>query len=228
MAREIQGATAIVWRLVSDLMPHVKNSNTHEPWQVKLIADSIVAYGFNVPVLIDDQGTIIAGHGRVMAAIDLGLESIPTITLAHLDDDQARAFLIADNQIPRGAGTDKDLLKSELIELRDLGVDLGSLGFGKFDLDKILGTVTLPDLGNGPAEPGKATPKASEPKPGEPDPRIASDNVRVLQLVLDEDDQEQFLTDVATLQDHWGMSASTITDVVQRAVRSAADTATHS
>jgi DNA modification methylase len=105
---------------------------------VALIAGSIREYGFTNPVLVDGANGIIAGHGRVLAAQALGLGSVPVIELAHLTDSQKRAYILADNKLAEQAGWDAELLKLELGDLADLGIDLGTLGFDAADLDRLL------------------------------------------------------------------------------------------
>ena len=115
----------------ASLIPFAANSKLHTDGQVAQIAASIREFGFNNPVLIRPDGTIIAGHGRVLAARKLGLESVPTITLAHLTEAQCRAYTIADNRLSEtGGGWDWELLKAELDHLHDLGdIDLALTGF---------------------------------------------------------------------------------------------------
>ena len=111
------------------LLPYARNARTHSDAQVAQIAASIKEFGFTNPVLIDGEGGIIAGHGRVMAARKLGLADVPCIRLAHLTAAQKRAYIIADNKLALNAGWDNDLLALELGELGDLGFDLELTGF---------------------------------------------------------------------------------------------------
>ena len=97
---------SIEYRNINDLIPYVNNSRTHSDEQVTQIAASIKEFGFTNPILIDEQGGVIAGHGRVMAAKKLGLEQVPTITLAGLSDAQRKAYVIADNKLALNAGWD--------------------------------------------------------------------------------------------------------------------------
>jgi ParB-like chromosome segregation protein Spo0J len=105
---------------IGSLRPYQGNPRTHSRKQVRQIADSIRRFGFTNPVLIGDDGEIIAGHGRVEAAKLLGLESVPTLRLAHLDAAQRRAYVLADNKLALNAGWDQDLLAIELQGLIDL------------------------------------------------------------------------------------------------------------
>lgn len=123
---------------VEGLVPYARNSRTHSDAQVAQIAASIKEFGFTNPVLIDADGGIIAGHGRVLAARKLGLPEVPAIRLDYLTEAQRRAYVIADNKLALNAGWDDELLALELGELRDAGFDLGLTGFAKDELDLIL------------------------------------------------------------------------------------------
>ena len=114
---------------VADLVPYARNSRTHDDAQVAQIAASIREFGFTNPVLIDAQGGIIAGHGRVLAARKLKLDTVPCIMLDHLTETQRRAYVIADNKLALNSGWDEELLKLELSDLNDEGFDLDLTGF---------------------------------------------------------------------------------------------------
>ncbi|MBF0093056.1 MAG: site-specific DNA-methyltransferase [Alphaproteobacteria bacterium] len=120
------------------LLPYARNARTHSDDQVAQIAASIAEFGFNNAVLVDEQGEIIAGHGRLLAARQLGLAEVPVVVLAHLNDAQKRAFRIGDNQIALNSAWDEGILRQELDELRDLGVDLSLTGFELDDIDRML------------------------------------------------------------------------------------------
>jgi len=111
------------------LIPYARNSRTHSEAQVAQIAASIREFGFTNPVLIDWDGGIIAGHGRVLGARQLGMAEVPCIRLGHLTEAQKRAYIIADNQIATGSGWDDDLLAAELSDLLTTGYDTSLLGF---------------------------------------------------------------------------------------------------
>ena len=132
------GARAIEQRAVADLIPYANNARTHSEAQVAQIAGSIREFGFNNPVLVDGANGIIAGHGRVLAARQLGLREVPVIELGHLSEAQKRAYILADNRLAEQAGWDRELLSLELGELSQLGVDLEGLGFGAGELDELL------------------------------------------------------------------------------------------
>lgn len=122
---------------VSDLIPYVNNSRTHSDEQTTQIASSIKEFGFTNPVLIDESGGLIAGHGRLMAAKKLDLKEVPCITLKGLSEAQKKAYIIADNQLPLNAGWDLDKLKLEVETLKELDFDVDLLGFDD-DFLKIL------------------------------------------------------------------------------------------
>ena len=124
---------------VSDLIPYANNARTHSEAQVARIAGSIREFGFNNPVLVDGGNGIIAGHGRVLAAQKLGLETVPAIELSHLSEAQKRAYILADNRLAEQAGWDAELLALELGELAELEVDLAGIGFDGAELDALLG-----------------------------------------------------------------------------------------
>ena len=138
------GAQQIDQIPVADLIPYARNARTHSEEQVGQIAGSIQEFGFNVPVLIDGQNSIIAGHGRVLAAQRLKLDAVPCIRLTHLTDAQRRAYILADNRIALNSGWDEAMLQVELEELHADDVDLGLLGFDPDELGKLLDLPTEP------------------------------------------------------------------------------------
>ena len=103
--------------------------------QITQIANSIEEFGFTNPVLIDENSTIIAGHGRVQAAKKLGLTDVPCIRLSFLDEAQRKAYIIADNKIALNAGWDENMLKLEIEELQNLDYDIDVLGFDPSELN---------------------------------------------------------------------------------------------
>jgi len=131
------------------LIPYVRNARTHSPAQVDKIAASIREFGFLSPIITDGQNGIVAGHGRVMAAQKLGLDTLPTIDAAHLTEAQRRAYMLADNRTALDAGWDNDLLKIELQDLEAEGFDLSLTGF---DLGEIESINMLAEAANLPGE----------------------------------------------------------------------------
>ena len=121
------------------LTPYARNARTHSPAQIAQVAASITEFGFTNPVLIDAQGGIIAGHGRVMAAQSLGLVEVPCLRLTHLSDAQKRAYIIADNKLALNAGWDEALLAVELGELAEIGWDWTLTGFYLGEIEFNLG-----------------------------------------------------------------------------------------
>ncbi len=132
---------------VADLIPYARNSRTHSDAQVAQIAASIRGFGFTKPVLIDEQNGIIAGHGRVMAARKLGMETVPVIEVAGLTKAQKRAYVIADNKIALNAGWDEDMLRAEFEELRADGFDLDLTGFDAGEIEKMFQDPVGPAIG---------------------------------------------------------------------------------
>ena len=128
----------IVYKKVVDLIPYARNSRTHSDDQVTQIASSIREFGFTNPILIDEKDSIIAGHGRIMAAKKLDISEVPCIALSHLTDAQKKAYVIADNKLALNAGWDDELLALELEELKDLDFDLALTGFSDDELDGLL------------------------------------------------------------------------------------------
>lgn len=120
------------------LAPYARNARTHSDEQVAQIAASIAEFGFVNPVLVDEAGEIIAGHGRVMAAKSLGLDTAPVIVLAHLNEAQKIAFRIADNKLALEAGWNEELLAAEFATLRDLDFDLDLTGFDAGEIERML------------------------------------------------------------------------------------------
>ena len=119
---------------VADLIPYARNSRTHSDAQVAKIAASIKEFGFLNPVITDGENGIIAGHGRILAAQKLGLETVPTIEASHLSEAQRRAYVIADNRLALDAGWDDEMLRIEIADLEAEGFNLSLTGF---DLDEI-------------------------------------------------------------------------------------------
>ena len=127
---------------VSELIPYVRNARTHSEAQVAQIAASIREFGFLSPILVAEDNTILAGHGRLAAALKLGLKKVPCVKENHLTETQKRAYIIADNKLSLNAGWDSELLAVELSELEGADFNLDLLGFdeaelsGIFDADK--------------------------------------------------------------------------------------------
>jgi DNA modification methylase len=146
---------AIAYRPINTIKPDPRNARTHSKKQVAEIVASIRQFGFTNPLLVDVNGVIIAGHGRLLAAKSIGLDSAPTVTLPHLDEAQKCALRLADNKIALNAGWDRDLLKLELKELADLEIDfdLSVTGFSTGEIDVLLSSTGDPDDETIPAVP---------------------------------------------------------------------------
>jgi ParB-like chromosome segregation protein Spo0J len=124
-------------RKVADLVPYARNSRQHSDAQVAQIAASIREWGWTTPALIDPDGGIIAGHGRVMAAQQLGLDEIPCMVADGWTDAQKQAYVIADNQLALNASWDDEMLRVELSELDTLDFDLSLVGFTEGEMANI-------------------------------------------------------------------------------------------
>jgi site-specific DNA-methyltransferase (adenine-specific) len=122
----------------SQLIPYARNARTHSESQVDQIAASIREFGFNNPILIKDDLTVIAGHGRLMAAKKLGLEQVPTLCLSHLSSTQVKAYILADNKLAMNAGWDDEMLATELEELTLEGFDTSLIGFDENEIANLL------------------------------------------------------------------------------------------
>lgn len=128
------------------LTPYERNPRTHSGAQVAQIGASMTEFGFNSPILVDSQGGIIAGHGRLLAARELQLDEVPVIVLDHLTEKQKAAYIIVDNKLAENAGWDEELLRSQLAALEGEDFDLTMLGFEDEELARLL---AAPDAGEG-------------------------------------------------------------------------------
>lgn len=149
-------ADKIERRKIETLIPYARNSRTHSDAQVAQIAASIKEWGFTNPILVDDAGQIIAGHGRVMAARKLGMSELPVMVASGWTEAQKRAYVIADNKLALNAGWDDELLSLELGELDGLGFDLELTGFSDDELALLVidaEETGMPDLASGDREP---------------------------------------------------------------------------
>jgi ParB-like chromosome segregation protein Spo0J len=135
----------IEWVRPESLKPYAGNPRTHSAKQIRQIADSIRTFGFTNPVLVDNDHGVIAGHGRIAAAKLLGIERVPTLRLAQMNEAEKRAYIIADNRLAENAGWDRELLAIEFkyLEELDLEFDLSVTGFDTGDIDLLLGDADL-------------------------------------------------------------------------------------
>jgi ParB-like chromosome segregation protein Spo0J len=128
----------IEYLLATDLVPYENNSRTHSQQQVDQIKRSMNEFGFTNPILLDENNGIIAGHGRLQAAQELGTKLVPTITLKGLTKAQRKAYVIADNQLALNAGWDSSILAQELSELEKLNFDLDLIGFDNSEISGLM------------------------------------------------------------------------------------------
>jgi ParB-like chromosome segregation protein Spo0J len=138
-----------VWP-IEKLVPYDNNARTHSAEQIAQLAASIAEFGFVNPILVDTKAGVIAGHGRLAAAKDLGLQEVPVVVLDHLTPAQRRAYVIADNKLALNAGWDNDLLQEELAALQIADFNLDLLGFDESELADLMGDDDLEDGINAP------------------------------------------------------------------------------
>ncbi|AUH33113.1 site-specific DNA-methyltransferase [Paracoccus tegillarcae] len=137
---------------IERLRPYTRNAKMHGPDQVARIAASMARFGWTVPCMVGDDGELIAGHGRVLAATELGLAEVPVIRLGHLDEAERRAYRIADNKLTELGDWDEGLLRDEVAGLLAEDFDLSLLGFAEDELEALLQD---PDLDEGGAAEGE-------------------------------------------------------------------------
>lgn len=134
---------------LADLEPYARNSRTHSDEQIDQLVRSIKQFGFTMPVLADEAGMIIAGHGRVLAAAKAGLTAVPVMTARGWSDEQKRIYVIADNQLTLRGDWDDAMLRSEIAELQNLDADISLTGFSGDEIDKMLNGDDLVDIDPG-------------------------------------------------------------------------------
>jgi hypothetical protein len=137
-AKRLESEDKIRFLRIEDLSPNQRNARIHPPQQIREISRSIKRFGFNNPILIDVDGQIIAGHGRVEAAKLLGIERVPTLQIAHLTSEEKRAYIIADNRLAEKAGWDREILAIEFQGLIDQDFDAQLTGFAMPEIEVIL------------------------------------------------------------------------------------------
>lgn len=141
---------AVIYLPLSKLKPYAKNARTHSRKQISQVADSIRILGFNVPILVDEDFTVLAGHARMEAAKSLGLEKVPCVRLSHMNRAQKKAFVLADNKLALNAGWDEELLSIELNDLikLDKEFEIGVVGFSSAEIDTLLDSMAFEEPGN--------------------------------------------------------------------------------
>lgn len=149
--------TTFELRDVDDLIPYARNARTHSPEQVQKLAGSIKEFGFLNPVVISEDGGILAGHGRIMAAQKLGIKQVPCVVESHLTEAQKKAYILADNRLALDAGWDEEMLAVELKSLRDeYDFELDMLGFNDDELKKL--DISLEGIDGGEESVGESDP----------------------------------------------------------------------
>ncbi len=168
MTRESPNRSNRAWSLrsiderpIATLRPYAGNARKHSRRQIRQLADSITRFGFTNPVLIADDDTILAGHGRVEAAKLLGMTHVPTVCLSHLTPEERRAYVLADNKLALNAGWDQELLAIELQALVDLDFEVELTGFSLAEVDLVLDAASERDM-PGPAGSADVIPPVPE------------------------------------------------------------------
>ena len=163
------GNLEVVHRPVRDLRPAPGNPRVHTRKQIRQIAESIKAFGYNVPVLVDAENGIVAGHGRVLAAELLGWLEVPTIRLEHLSPAQAKAFMVADNKLTENAAWDERLLGEAFrdLSLLDLDFSLETTGFDMAEIDLLIEGLEERPPGDDPADEALPLPDSAVTRPGD-------------------------------------------------------------
>ncbi|EEE3274492.1 transcriptional regulator [Salmonella enterica subsp. enterica serovar Braenderup] len=193
----------LIYQALDELIPYARNARTHSDEQVAQLVASIKEFGWTNPVLVDECGVIIAGHGRVMAAASLKLDTVPVIVLSGLTSEQKRAYRLADNRLPLNAGWDEKLLQMELSELISTDFDISLTGFSPVEIDELL-TEVVPGTGH-EDEPytTKIDTPVYEPSGDKPDISELYDDTKTQELVSRirsaslEPDIEKFLLSAA-------------------------------
>ena len=145
-------------RPLAALIPSARNARTHSDEQIAQIAASIREWGWTMPILVDEAGTIIAGHGRVLAAVRLGLDQVPVMVARGWSEAQKRAYLIADNKLGLNAGWNEELLRIEMADVMTMGFELPLMGFSERELSAL----------NASGNPGLTDPDAAPEPPAVP------------------------------------------------------------
>lgn len=130
----MQTTTKLEMRAVADLIPYARNARIHSEEQITQLRSSLREFGFVAPVLIDTDGNILAGHGRLMAAKAEGMAEVPCVLVEHLSEAQRRAYILADNRLAEQATWDAEMVSLELQELQEVGFDLQLTGFDDGDI----------------------------------------------------------------------------------------------
>lgn len=132
-------ASKITMRKTAELTPYANNSRTHSTKQIDQIVASINEWGWTMPVLVDEKGMLIAGHGRIMAAQKLGIEEVPTMVAEGWTEAKKKAYIIADNKLALNAGWDEEMLRVEFAELEEMDFDIELTGFDLGEIADLLG-----------------------------------------------------------------------------------------
>ena len=202
---------------VERLQPYARNARVHSERQVEKIAASIREFGFTAPILVDSADGILAGHGRLQAAQLLELQQVPVVVLDHLDEEQRRAYLLADNRLAEDATWDEELLSKELAAI---DLDPRVLGFDEDDLKRLhdgLELLNLEEMSSGGTSSGTERVEPEMGRPGATPPEAEDDGTtaedesggveerHVFSVNMRWDDRESVLTAVRMAKERWGL-----------------------
>lgn len=195
-------ATKIERRPLDGLKDYERNARTHSPEQIEQIANSIREFGWTIPVLIGEDGTIIAGHARVAAARQLGLKEAPVIVARGWSEAQRRAYVLADNKLAENAGWDKDLLVLELGDLDKTKFDLTKVGFSPQELQDLVSEL---DSRGGFLDDIIAADEAEDDEAGDSN---RTDGLVTLNLAFTPGDRDRVVEYLGTLRDEHGLKTA--------------------
>lgn len=202
---------------VERLQPYARNARVHTDGQISKIAASIREFGFTAPILVDSADGILAGHGRLQAAQLLGLKQVPVVVLDHLNEEQRRAYLLADNRLAEDATWDEELLSKELAAI---DLDPRVLGFDEDDLKRLhdgLELLNLEEMSSGGTSSGTERVEPEMGRPGAAPPEVEDDGTtaedesggveerHVFSVNMRWDDRESVLTAVRMAKERWGL-----------------------
>lgn len=184
------------------LIPYARNAKRHDAAQVSKLSGSIREFGFNNPVLIDKDNGIVAGHGRVLAAQQLGLAEVPCIRLGHLTDNQRRAYILADNRLAEiGGGWDEEMLGIELSELREADFDLDLVGFDGAEIERFLNP---PELSQDVLEGGE-----QGKTPADQLEDYENSTIRQIVLIMGAEEFEDVMKNLDSIKKQHGLESNT-------------------
>lgn len=201
---------SVTYKETDKLVPYARNARTHSDSQVDQIAASIAEFGFVNPVLVRGDFTVIAGHGRVMAAKKLGMAKVPVIVLDHLSERQARALVLADNRIQMNSGWDFEKLAEELSDLAEQDFNISLIGFDEQELDALLKAEVgiLPERWQNdllPTEGGRQEPSVQDGELQQVRPRSSDNEHSTFELVMIHENKLRLVEVLSQIREHYAL-----------------------